>query len=117
MTRHHTLADARGRRYLAAAMPTARKRPVTKSGKPRARKGVKLKPTELLPPQLRVESVADELRELAGHDAESAGAGGPGRRGGRRGPGGVPGAARRKRAALRGPAGGQGGADQFPARR
>jgi ParB family chromosome partitioning protein len=47
-------------------MATARKRPVTKSGKPRARKGVKLKPTELLPPQLRLESVPEELRVLAG---------------------------------------------------
>src|SRR5947207_8126735 len=47
-------------------MPTARKRPVTKSGKPRARKGVKLKPTELLPPQLRLEAVPPELQTLAG---------------------------------------------------
>src|SRR6202171_3891816 len=47
-------------------MPTARKRPVTKSGKPRARKGVKLKPTGLLPPQLRLESVPPELQTLAG---------------------------------------------------
>src|SRR5436190_20862818 len=48
------------------AMPTARKRPATKSGKPRARKGVKLKPTELMPPQLRLEAVPAELQELAG---------------------------------------------------
>src|SRR2546427_609269 len=47
-------------------MPTARKRPVTKSGKPRARKGVKLKPTGLLPPQLRLEAVPPELQTLAG---------------------------------------------------
>src|SRR5437899_10577497 len=47
-------------------MPTPRKRPMTKSGKPRARKGVKLKPTELGPPQLRLEGVPEELKELAG---------------------------------------------------
>ena len=47
-------------------MPTARKRPPTKSGKPRARKGVKLKPTELGPPQLRLEGIPDQLKELAG---------------------------------------------------
>src|SRR5256885_3101270 len=47
-------------------MPTARKRPVTKSGKPRARKGVKLKPTGLLPPQLRLEAMPPELQTLAG---------------------------------------------------
>jgi len=41
------------------------KRPVTKSGKPRARKGVKLKPTDLLPGQLRFEEVPQELEELA----------------------------------------------------
>src|SRR2546426_10104383 len=47
-------------------MPTPRKRPMTKSGRPRARKGVKLKPTELGPPQLRLEGVREELKELAG---------------------------------------------------
>src|SRR5205807_569113 len=47
-------------------MATPRKRPVTKSGKPRARKGVRLKPTELGPPQLRLEAVPEELKELAG---------------------------------------------------
>ena len=41
------------------------KRPVTKSGKPRARKGVKLKPTDLLPAQLRLEEVPAQLKELA----------------------------------------------------
>ncbi len=41
------------------------KRPVTKSGKPRARKGVKLKPTDLLPAQLRLEETPAELRDLA----------------------------------------------------
>jgi ParB family transcriptional regulator, chromosome partitioning protein len=42
-----------------------RKRPVTKSGTPRARKGVKLKPTELGPKQLRLEAPAPELQALA----------------------------------------------------
>jgi ParB family chromosome partitioning protein len=46
-------------------MPSARKRPVTKSGKPRARKGVKLKPTELQPAQLRLETTPPELQELS----------------------------------------------------
>lgn len=46
-------------------MPPARKRPATKSGKPRSRKGVKLKPTELTPGQLRLEAVPPELQELA----------------------------------------------------
>src|SRR3954465_10696847 len=46
-------------------MATARKRPVTKTGKPRARKGVKLKPTELGPQQLRLDSVPAELKALA----------------------------------------------------
>src|SRR6266849_8574585 len=46
-------------------MPSARKRPVTKSGKPRARKGVKLKPTELQPTQLRLETTPPELQELS----------------------------------------------------
>ncbi len=46
-------------------MPAARKRPVTKSGKPRARKGVKLKPTELEPPQLKLAEIPEKLRELA----------------------------------------------------
>jgi ParB family chromosome partitioning protein len=41
------------------------KRPVTKSGKPRARKGVKLKPTDLLPDQLRLEQTPEQLKELA----------------------------------------------------
>src|SRR2546426_538028 len=47
-------------------MAAPRKRPVTKSGKPRARKGVKLEPTELVPSQLRLEAVPEELKELAG---------------------------------------------------
>src|SRR2546430_9964225 len=47
-------------------MPPPRTRTRTKSGKPGARKGVKLKPTELGPPQLRREGVPEELKELAG---------------------------------------------------
>jgi ParB family chromosome partitioning protein len=46
-------------------MPAPRKRPATKSGKPRARKGVKLKPTELGPTQLRLETLPPDLQELA----------------------------------------------------
>src|SRR3954465_6944771 len=46
-------------------MATARKRPVTKTGKPRARKGVKLKPTELSPQELRLEGIPAELKALA----------------------------------------------------
>ena len=46
-------------------MPAARKRPMTKSGKPRARKGVKLKPTELTPPQLKLAEIPEQLRELS----------------------------------------------------
>ena len=46
-------------------MPSARKRPVTKSGKPRARKGVKLKPTELSPSELKLAEIPESLRELS----------------------------------------------------
>jgi ParB family chromosome partitioning protein len=46
-------------------MPAARKRPVTKSGKPRSRKGVKLKPTELGPAQLKLAEIPESLRDLA----------------------------------------------------
>jgi ParB family chromosome partitioning protein len=42
----------------------AKKRPVTKSGKPRARKGVKLKPTDLVPSQLPLPE-AERPPELA----------------------------------------------------
>jgi len=42
-----------------------RKRPVTKSGKPRARKGVKLKPTELGPKELRLDAPSAEVQALA----------------------------------------------------
>jgi ParB family transcriptional regulator, chromosome partitioning protein len=59
------VAGARGTGYFPAAMATARKRPVTRSGKPRARKGVKLKPTGFLPPQLRLDSMPPELQPLA----------------------------------------------------
>lgn len=46
-------------------MPAAKKRPTTKSGKPRARKGVKLKPTDLSPPQLKLTDLPAELVPLA----------------------------------------------------
>src|SRR5512146_3390639 len=42
-----------------------KKRPVTKSGRPRARKGVKLKPTELGPRELAVAERSPELEALA----------------------------------------------------
>jgi ParB family chromosome partitioning protein len=42
-----------------------RKRPVTKSGRPRARKGVKLKPTELTAPDLRLAELPPGLSELS----------------------------------------------------
>jgi ParB family chromosome partitioning protein len=42
-----------------------KKRPVTKSGRPRARKGVKLRPTELAPPQLALAERPPELDALA----------------------------------------------------
>jgi ParB family chromosome partitioning protein len=55
-------------------MASPRKRPVTRSGKPRARKGVKLKPTDLGPTQLRLESIPPELQELAGQVEADGGA-------------------------------------------
>lgn len=42
-----------------------KKRPATRSGKPRARKGVKLKPTELTPGELRLAGIPGELADLA----------------------------------------------------
>src|SRR5512146_1849286 len=42
-----------------------KKRPVTKSGRPRARKGVKLRPTELGPAQLALAERPPEIDELA----------------------------------------------------
>jgi ParB family transcriptional regulator, chromosome partitioning protein len=51
-----------------------KKRPVTKSGRPRARKGVKLKPTELSPSDLRLPDPPPELAELARFVEESGGA-------------------------------------------
>jgi len=42
-----------------------KKRPVTKTGKPRARKGVKLKPTELGPKELKVDQPEGAFAELA----------------------------------------------------
>src|SRR3954465_11755406 len=56
-------------------MATARKRPVTKTGKPRARKGVKLKPTELSPQELRLEGIPAELKALADQGEADGGAG------------------------------------------
>jgi ParB family chromosome partitioning protein len=51
-----------------------KKRPVTKSGRPRARKGVKLTPTELTPPQLQLAERPPELEELAGEIEHDGGA-------------------------------------------
>src|SRR5574340_1150344 len=42
-----------------------KKRPVTKSGRPRARKGVKLQPTQLTPPQLALGERPPEVEALA----------------------------------------------------
>src|SRR3954468_564696 len=47
-------------------MPERRKRPVTKSGKPRKRKGVKLEPTSFEPAQLRLgDDAPPEVKELS----------------------------------------------------
>jgi ParB family chromosome partitioning protein len=46
-------------------MAATKKRPVTKSGRPRARKGVSLKPTELGPPELAIAERSPELDALA----------------------------------------------------
>jgi ParB family chromosome partitioning protein len=51
-----------------------KKRPVTKSGRPRARKGVKLTPTELAPPQLVLAERPPELDALAGEIERDGGA-------------------------------------------
>jgi ParB family chromosome partitioning protein len=55
---------------------TAKRRPVTKSGKPRARKGVKLKPTELTPAQLAIPESQrpPDLAALAGAVQDDGGA-------------------------------------------
>src|SRR5256885_16954574 len=50
------------------------KRPRTKTGRPRARKGVKLKPTELGPGQLRLPDPPAELQALARQVEEDGGA-------------------------------------------
>jgi ParB family chromosome partitioning protein len=50
------------------------KRPATKSGKPRARKGVKLKPTDLNPAQLALTELPPELASLRDAIAEAGGA-------------------------------------------
>jgi ParB family chromosome partitioning protein len=57
-------------------MATAKKkgaRPKTKSGKPRARKGVKLKPTELVAAELAVDTLDDDARALADQVAADGG--------------------------------------------
>ncbi len=54
-------------------MPT-KKRPVTKSGRPRKRKGVKLEPTQLEPRDLRIADAPPELQELVRHVEEDGGA-------------------------------------------
>src|SRR5436305_13755753 len=47
-------------------MAERRKRPVTKSGKPRKRKGVKLEPTSFAPAQLRLgDDAPAEVKELS----------------------------------------------------
>jgi ParB family transcriptional regulator, chromosome partitioning protein len=46
-------------------MAARKKRPVTKSGRPRARKGVKLEPTGLTPPQLALVERPAEIEDLA----------------------------------------------------
>src|SRR6266446_10602693 len=51
-----------------------RQRPQTKTGRPRARKGVKLKPTELGPGQLRLAEPPAELKALARQVEEDGGA-------------------------------------------
>jgi ParB family chromosome partitioning protein len=53
---------------------TKKKRPVTKSGRPRARKGVKLKPTELGAAELALAERPPELDALAGQVAADGGA-------------------------------------------
>ncbi len=51
-----------------------KKRPVTKSGRPRRRKGVKLEPTELGPKELRLGEPSPEVAELARQVEEDGGA-------------------------------------------
>jgi ParB family chromosome partitioning protein len=56
-------------------MAQRRKRPVTKSGKPRKRKGVKLEPTSFLPAQLRLgDDAPAEVKELSGQIEADGGA-------------------------------------------
>jgi ParB family chromosome partitioning protein len=47
---------------------------VTKSGKPRSRKGVKLKPTDLTPTQLRLDAIPPEMQELVAAVEQDGGA-------------------------------------------
>jgi ParB family chromosome partitioning protein len=51
-----------------------RKRPVTKSGRPRRRKGVKIEPTELTPAELQLAEPPPEVAELAREVKEDGGA-------------------------------------------
>ena len=51
-----------------------KKRPVTKSGLPRKRKGVKLEPTQLGPKDLRLDPSAPEVAELVRQVEEDGGA-------------------------------------------
>src|SRR5262249_27027803 len=51
-----------------------RQRPKTKTGRPRSRKGVKLKPTELGPGQLRLSDPPAELPALARQGEDDGGA-------------------------------------------
>jgi ParB family transcriptional regulator, chromosome partitioning protein len=55
-------------------VPAARKRPATKTGRPRARKGVKLKPTELQATDLRVDPLPEALQALAADVVKDGGA-------------------------------------------
>ena len=52
----------------------SKKRPPTKSGKPRARKGVKLKPTDLTPLQLKLDQLPAALEPIAAAIADQGGA-------------------------------------------
>src|SRR2546430_13977641 len=57
-------------------MAERRKRPVTKSGKPRKRKGVKLEPTSFAPAQLRLgDDAPAEVKELSAQIEADGGAG------------------------------------------
>jgi len=61
---HRLRAVARTRTRYKGWMPT-KKRPVTKSGRPRKRKGVDIEPTQLAPKELRLDPPPPEVAELA----------------------------------------------------